>query len=277
MVDRTLRYHRRKRRHDAKLLSAHFVRDSTYDNRRPTGTTDWLLIASIDGLGHAGTGDTTLPMSRGHIVCYQPGTPQHYYTDPDEDNWELIWCHVDIRPNWPALLKWPEAAPGLLHLYIADEELFSSILDALHQAIYESTKWTVVNDELACNAFERALLLTQLTNPASNNGVQINERVHRALAFMASNGHRALTVAEIAEHCDCSSSRLSHLFREEVGMAPVRFHEHQRLQRAADLLRETTLTVGSVAAEVGFDDAFYFSNRFRKQFGASPRAFRNQH
>jgi len=33
------------------------------------------------------------------------------------------------------------------------------------------------------------------------------------------------------------------------------------------------MTVGEVSREVGFDNAFYFSNRFRRAFGKSPRDF----
>jgi AraC-like DNA-binding protein len=39
-------------------------------------------------------------------------------------------------------------------------------------------------------------------------------------------------------------------------------------------LQWTRLSIKEIAAEVGFDDPFYFSVQFRKRLGKSPRAFR---
>jgi AraC family transcriptional activator of pobA len=45
---------------------------------------------------------------------------------------------------------------------------------------------------------------------------------------------------------------------------------------AARLLRFTDLTVQQVALRVGYDDPLYFSRAFKRHFGASPMAYRDQ-
>ncbi len=45
---------------------------------------------------------------------------------------------------------------------------------------------------------------------------------------------------------------------------------------AARLLRFTDLTVGQIAAQVGFGDPLYFSRAFKRQRGLSPQAFREE-
>jgi signal transduction histidine kinase/CheY-like chemotaxis protein/ligand-binding sensor domain-containing protein/AraC-like DNA-binding protein len=47
-----------------------------------------------------------------------------------------------------------------------------------------------------------------------------------------------------------------------------------RLQKAADLLRSTTLSISEIAYEVGFDDPKYFSRTFSNEFGVSPSEMR---
>ena len=274
MVDPSLRFGGRQRRSDAHVLSGHFVRDHTHINERPKGTTDWLLLVTLTGAGFAASGDAHLHLTRGHIACYQPNTPQYYGTDPDHGHWELIWCHVDIQQHWLEYLQWPIAAPGLLHLRITDDDLYDEIVEAMRLVHQGSNKWTITNDKLASNAVERTLLLAHMANPGSNESAQVSRRIQNALSYLASNNHRPVSMDELAEHCNCSSSRLSVQFREEVGMSPIRYHEHERLHRASHMLRDTDLSIADVAAAVGFDDPFYFSNRFRKQFGSSPRAFR---
>ena len=45
---------------------------------------------------------------------------------------------------------------------------------------------------------------------------------------------------------------------------------------AARLLRFTDLTVGEVAARVGYDDPLYFSRAFKRRHEESPQAYRDR-
>lgn len=58
-----------------------------------------------------------------------------------------------------------------------------------------------------------------------------------------------------------------------TGKSPQEFIRVVRLERAAVLLRSGR-HVGDVAAEVGFDNAKYFSTAFKKYFGISPSKFK---
>jgi len=268
MIDRSLRP-----RGGHQILTGHFDIDRRYRHRRARGTDDWLIFATIDGAGFIATGETRILLPRGHLACYTPGTPQDYGTDHEAGTWEFLWAHVDPRPTWVAWLAWPEVAPGLRRLRIDDAPLLEAVLGNVHAMHHDSLSLLATGEELARNALERALLLAHLANPAAAEGT-LDQRVRTALAYMGANLHRPLSLGAIAAHSDTSPSRLSHLFRDQVGMPPVRFHERQRLQRGAELLRATELSVGEIAAQVGFEDPFYFSNRFRRWAGCSPRQWR---
>ena len=47
-----------------------------------------------------------------------------------------------------------------------------------------------------------------------------------------------------------------------------------RLRQAARLLAYTSRNVSEIAADVGFESAFYFSRVFKRNFGASPLEYR---
>ena len=269
MVDPTLESGGRGRQ----ILTGHFDHDRSYRHRRARGSQDWLVFATLDGAGFLATGSTRIVLPYGHVACYAPGTPQDYGTDPGAERWEFYWAHVDPRPTWPPWLAWPEVAPGLRHLVIEDSDLIAAIHAAMAAMHHDALSPLATSEELACNALERALLLAHLANPADADGA-LDPRVRLALAYMGNHLDRALTLAGIAAHCDTSPSRLAHLFSHQVGTPPVRFHEQQRLRRAAELLRATDLPIQDVAGEIGFEDAFYFSNRFRRHYGTSPSAWR---
>jgi AraC family transcriptional regulator len=71
-----------------------------------------------------------------------------------------------------------------------------------------------------------------------------------------------------------SVSRFSLLFKECTGLAPVKFLEARRIEKARHLLLTTDLPVQQIGLQVGFSNAQHFSTRFRKLTGQSPRAFR---
>lgn len=58
-----------------------------------------------------------------------------------------------------------------------------------------------------------------------------------------------------------------------TGMSVNDFMKSIKLKRAAQLLKQGSLTVYQVAYEVGFKDSKYFSREFKKQFGCSPSAY----
>jgi AraC family transcriptional regulator, arabinose operon regulatory protein len=64
------------------------------------------------------------------------------------------------------------------------------------------------------------------------------------------------------------------VFTAQVGQSPLAFLESERMNRAVQLLRLTSLTVARIAESLGYADALYFSKRFRLRFGSSPRQYR---
>jgi AraC family transcriptional regulator of arabinose operon len=83
-------------------------------------------------------------------------------------------------------------------------------------------------------------------------------------------------VETLARRCGLSRSRFAELFREQMGVSPLAFLENQRLRRARELLEHTSLNLAEISVQAGFASPFYFSLRFKKHFGASPRNYRRQ-
>ena len=107
-------------------------------------------------------------------------------------------------------------------------------------------------------------------------GTQAPARVHsgpilRAIRFVAREVEHVPRLADAALAAQLSPSRLSHLFRAEVGLPFRRFVLWARLKRAAEVAaRGASITECALAA--GFSDGAHFSRTFRRHFGLSPSA-----
>jgi len=85
---------------------------------------------------------------------------------------------------------------------------------------------------------------------------------------------RPLQVAEIAEAAHLGERSLQRLFRRELGCAVMDYVTRRRLERAAEALRESGRPVAEIAAACGFPNAAWFAQRFRREYGRTPRAWR---
>lgn len=73
-----------------------------------------------------------------------------------------------------------------------------------------------------------------------------------------------------------SYKHLNVLFKSVTGQTLQKYHAHIRMNEAARLLKETTLGIGEISNRLGFEEAFYFSNCFKKEYGMSPANYRKQ-
>lgn len=71
-----------------------------------------------------------------------------------------------------------------------------------------------------------------------------------------------------------SRSNLMRVFRKATGQTPIEYLIRLRIQKAMDLLRNTSLSITEIALDVGFNDSNYFTRQFRRVLGETPRAFR---
>ncbi|GFE64936.1 helix-turn-helix domain-containing protein [Litoreibacter roseus] len=88
--------------------------------------------------------------------------------------------------------------------------------------------------------------------------------------------HPELRAAQLAAHFGVSVRRVHQLF-EPTGHTVSEFINDTRLSRAAELLVDPDAvhrSISDVAWKVGYGDPSYFTRRFRRRFGCSPRAYR---
>jgi AraC family transcriptional regulator, regulatory protein of adaptative response / methylphosphotriester-DNA alkyltransferase methyltransferase len=83
-----------------------------------------------------------------------------------------------------------------------------------------------------------------------------------------------LSLQTVARAIATSRRQLQRAFAETGGTSFRRELQRVRMVRAAELLREGSLSVQAVAGAVGYRQAAQFAKAFRRHYGAPPSAFR---
>jgi transcriptional regulator GlxA family with amidase domain len=98
--------------------------------------------------------------------------------------------------------------------------------------------------------------------------------VQQALAIVENNLSNAdFSVEDLSRALFLSRAAVYKKIFVLTGKTPIEFMRSIRLQRAAQLLEKTKMTVAEVAYETGFNSPKYFSRYFRTQFGMLPSAY----
>lgn len=99
-------------------------------------------------------------------------------------------------------------------------------------------------------------------------------QVKRVTAYMRERLSTEITLQDLANVVSQSRFHFCTSFRGATGMTPYEYLTRMRMQAACNLLTTTPLTIGDVAAAVGYSSLPAFSTAFRRHAGTSPRAYR---
>src|SRR5215813_5251002 len=87
----------------------------------------------------------------------------------------------------------------------------------------------------------------------------------------------ALEVDDLAAAAGLSKAHFSREFRRAFGESPHQYLLTRRLERAAELLRNTDRSVADVCLSVGLQSLGSFTTSFTRTYGLSPTAYRAAH
>jgi AraC-like DNA-binding protein len=137
---------------------------------------------------------------------------------------------------------------------------------------------TTVLSKLAELLFVDAVRRYLATLPADQTGwlAGLRDRiVGRALALLHGRAAQPWTTEELARQVGLSRSAFAERFTTLIGMPPMRYLAHWRLQLAAVRLRESPRSIAQIAYEIGYESEAAFSRAFKKAFGVTPGAWRH--
>ncbi|GAB3389496.1 helix-turn-helix transcriptional regulator [Lysobacter fragariae] len=103
---------------------------------------------------------------------------------------------------------------------------------------------------------------------------QVFGRLQRARLYLEGNSDRVVRVSELAELTSFSNWYFSKTFQSLYQESPQAAAARLRIERAAGLLRDTTMMIGEVAAACGFDNCCSFARAFRARHGVSASHYR---
>ena len=98
----------------------------------------------------------------------------------------------------------------------------------------------------------------------------------RATELLAGHLAGSLRLATLARECGLSVSHFTRSFRQSFGTSPHKYRIRQRVERAKQLLSDSSCPLSELALHTGFADQAAFSRTFKAVVGSSPGRWRRE-
>lgn len=176
-----------------------------------------------------------------------------------------------------------EGLPRLIHVTADDPVTAPSLAPAVQLLLAESASTrpgaTVVMSRLADILFVQALRAHIAGGECREHGLRAlaDPRIGKALALIHERPAEPWTVESLATAVALSRSGFAARFSELVGEPPLEYLARWRMTKAAQLLRESELPMGDVAAASGYLSEASFNRAFKRWGGSAPGAYRRDH
>ena len=225
----------------------------------------------LSGSGIYTTGKVSVRLSAGDTFILFPGVELQYQADKDEP-WEYCWAGF-MGTDAASIIRntgFSKETPYILKGTIPEEEIRNG-LDEIYQNKGNTYESSVAMAGRLYSLLAVFMHYAQRTEPEKDSHVMY---VEKAMSYIETNYSYPITVEDIAYYVGISRSHLFRSFQNYMRKSPKDYLSGYRIRQACHLLRETDLSVSTIAYSVGFENNLDFSKAFRKQKGMSPSEYR---
>lgn len=151
------------------------------------------------------------------------------------------------------------------------------------QNLIENMIWTLTQQKKGTNTINQTtmgLLFMNLSLFADNINQNDTNQYEQNLVFTVlkyiETHYKNGTLADVAADTKQPTYYVSRLLKKHTGSNFKELLQERKLQQAAYLLSQTTLSVEAIMDAIGYDNSSYFYRRFREKYGCSPKEYRSK-
>jgi len=223
---------------------------------------------TVRGKGSFACHGKTYPLRYGTLTGYGPKAPHHFKTDPADpmEHIFIIFMGQDAGKLFEKSIL--HSVPSIL---VSNPDLTLSIMEHILKIGFDKSARA---EEIICN-YLRAILLEQTDSPLAVNPNRLSlENFQRCKNYLDHHFETIHSSSQLAEECSLNIRYIARLFKRYKQMRPHKYLIQLKMNKAANLLLTTTLSIKQVAQMIGLEDPYHFSRLFKKSFKKAPSQYR---
>lgn len=229
----------------------------------------YLIHHIVSGRGIYEVNGECFHLQSGDTFLVYPNTEILYYADENEP-WEYYWVGFSGSDTSTILhaTDFSSKTPVIYHndygALIKDHII--NIYDARGNHLPDSVRMT------GHLYITLALLITgsTTTNKQKDSSLFYTQK---AVEYICYHYSYPISIEDVADYVGISRSHLFRCFQNNLSISPKEYLTEYRIRQACQLLKDSSLSVASIAKSVGFENNLYFSKAFHKKKGITPTGY----
>ena len=224
-----------------------------------------LVIVAEGSLNHIHARET-VRLTAGDFFVIHPGE-RHGYAElePGTRVFNLLYRHTEQPPslmlaNLPLMTALFPQDPQAIHAFTLGHiptTAMQHLIELIKSIRKEEKSRRILRHAICTHLFSTILLY--LSRAMRTVPTVPTASIQKEIEFITKNLDRKITLTELCSISGKSVSTLSREFRKAVGKSPGDYIIALRLVKAKELLSRTTLSLGEIAALLGFCSASHLS------------------
>ena len=231
----------------------------------------YMIHHIVKGKGIFKVNGITYHLEKDDAFLIRPGEEIYYEADKD-DPWSYEWIGMQGVKIESYLQRTSFAYDPIIH-YSKNDRLSLIYLKMKHAYSSDPTARDLLMNSVL---YELLYFLTlNFPNRQLSSSRHAEEYIDEVINYCLQNIDKKIKVTDISDYLGLNRSYLTRLFKQHVGYSLKDYILFLKLDEAKRLLKETSLSIQTIARSVGFDDPLYFSRIFHQKEGITAKEYRN--
>ncbi|MCM1343858.1 MAG: AraC family transcriptional regulator [Lachnospiraceae bacterium] len=204
-----------------------------------------------------------------------PSVWEYLYAEPkllfqeEGSGCNALWQYFYIPQKLPVIIRREEFP--ILHLYL------SGIFQEFHEkkALYQRSVHGLF--VALCAEMNRLTLTEDVNDGSPKDSACEHHYVRSALAYIYEHYTEAISIQDLAAHCGICESHFRRVFKRVVGISPLEYIQHYRIQQACHLIYLNQESISIIAQQTGYRSLSSFNRQFQQYMHSSPTHYRREH
>lgn len=247
----------------------------------------FVMMFMVRGKLYIAEDDEKYTVKPGEMFILQP-KHHHYSWKPMDETTEYYWLHFSVIGDYvqdkePKHLRSIIQVPSL-HYYTPDVTLFlkkhttisniDEIFPIIKKIFQNSASQNAVGFWQAQQLFIDLLQQVQSQTPAKSSTAILAGQIQR---YLRDHFDEKITNEKLGNLFHVHPNSVTSSMKKTFGITPNLFLTQYRLEEAVKRLLSTSEQISKIAADVGYQNVYYFSMTFKKYYGVSPLTYRKHY
>jgi len=207
-------------------------------------------------------------VNSGDVFLLFPGEWHRYQPDP-EVGWTEFWTRFN-GDYVKKLMSSEPFSPLKPVIRIGHSKALFQLFSSLAETMYSKSL-----SNPGITAAQSIQVLAHLATSTQSPTSKYSDQVEAARCHIYEHAEQAIDYRTLARDLGFSSyPNFRREFHKVTGLPHTQYQLVIRLDKAKELLCETTLPIGKIADQLGFRDQFYFARFFKAKTGMTAREYR---